>query len=180
MFSQRGLGKNVWLRKGSQRPHAPLTSLRGSSWRSPGAAQTLANVICSLSHSSPALSSPATWPGSLPRVRALSLGTAPPTGKPGSPSRLPPPWWLHSQSVENHNKNHLPSSSASLRQPVPIVSLFDYDLIPKALCILFRERPIWSAYGLPRYSRLAILTTFSTFDEAVINSIGGFSGSNTL
>lgn len=40
------------------------------------------------------------------------------------------------------------SKRVSLTQPVPIVSLYDYDLTPIALCILFSWSPIWSTYGL--------------------------------
>lgn len=44
--------------------------------------------------------------------------------------------------------------SVSLRQSVQIVPLYDNEFIPKALCILFSERPIWSTYELPHYSQL--------------------------
>ena len=91
--------------RGSQDPHALLTSWRGSSWRSPGAARTPAAGICSPRRCFPARPRPAAWPGSLPRVRALSLDTAPPTARPGSPSPAPPPSWLHSQSVENQSED---------------------------------------------------------------------------
>lgn len=159
MFSDSGLWKSVWLKKRSQHPHALLTSSRGSSWRSPGAAQTLADVICSLSHSFPALSTPAVLPGSWPQVHALALGTAPPVEKPGPPSPLLPLWWLHSQSVENHNKNLSSLIILSIAQTAGTNCISAYDFIPIDLCILFSKRPIWSAYGLQCYSKLAILTT---------------------